>query len=158
MKKKRNLKKAVKFYTKIFLQLSGIGKIDCTDMSQDTLSSYLGWLKTSSSDISGNGFDNDGGLLGQMQSIFELDADCNVILQGRIGQGFYGEVYLGTLEKGAGKDMEPQQVAVKKLKIRAVEADIRDFEREIDIMKVCHGKKFVDVFSDFVSFFYPFRL
>ena len=96
------------------------------------------WAKTSGScDNTGDeGYDNDSGLLGQMQSIFELDADCNVILQGRIGQGFYGEVYLGTLERDGGKDIEPQQVAVKKLKMRALEADLRDFEREIDIMKV----------------------
>lgn len=71
-----------------------------------------------------------------MQGIFELDADCNVILQGRIGQGFYGEVYRGTLERD--KDSEPQQVAVKKLKTRAIEADLRDFEREIAIMKVIY--------------------
>lgn len=101
---------------------------------EDVLSSYLGWW--AKSEVSGdNGYDNDGSLLGQMQSIFELDADCNVILQGRIGQGFYGEVYLGTLERDSGKDSEPQQVAVKKLKMRAIEAEVRDFEREIEIMK-----------------------
>lgn len=79
---------------------------------------------------------HNGGPLGQMQGIFELDADCNVILQGKIGQGFYGEVYRGTLERDNSKDIEPQLVAVKKLKTRAVEADLRDFEREISIMKV----------------------
>lgn len=71
-----------------------------------------------------------------MQNIFELNADCYIILQGRIGQGFYGEVYKGILERDGGKDIEPQQVAVKKLKTRALEADLRDFEREISIMKV----------------------
>lgn len=76
------------------------------------------------------------GSLGQMRGIYELDIDCNIILQGRIGQGFYGEVYRGTLERENGKDIEPQQVAIKKLKTRALEADIRDFEREIAIMKV----------------------
>lgn len=74
--------------------------------------------------------------LGQMRGIYELDIDCNVILQGRIGQGFYGEVYRGTLERENGKDTEQQQVAIKKLKTKALEADIRDFEREIAIMKV----------------------
>lgn len=120
------------------------------------MSVYLGWwaelgAKAREQDISGiiddelatgehatagNSIDiGDNGPLGQMQSIFELDADCNVILQGRIGQGFYGEVYRGTLERESNKD-EPQQVAIKKLKTRALEADLRDFEREIEIMKV----------------------
>ena len=81
-------------------------------------------------------YSGENGFLGQMQGIFELATDCNVILQGRIGQGFYGEVYLGTLERENSKDSEPQRVAVKKLKMRTVEADLRDFEREISIMKV----------------------
>lgn len=83
-----------------------------------------------------NDFSEENGFLGQMQGIFELTSDCNVILQGKIGQGFYGEVYRGTLEKENSKDSEPQRVAVKKLKMRSVEADLRDFEREISIMKV----------------------
>lgn len=87
----------------------------------------------------GNTCDNDGvsdrDSSGSFGHIFELDADCNVILQGRIGQGFYGEVYRGTLEKENNKD-ESQQVAIKKLKTRALEADLCDFEREISIMKV----------------------
>ena len=49
-------------------------------------------------------------------------------------QGFYGEVYKGTLEQD--KDMEPQLVAIKKLKTNAVETSLQDFEREITIMKV----------------------
>lgn len=122
--------------------------------AEEELSAYLGWLTdgTIGDDIDGSINDkascldsvnkldtNRGGrdgLLGQMQGIFELDAECNVILQGRIGQGFYGEVYRGTLERDNAKDSELQQVAVKKLKTRALEADIRDFEREIAIMKV----------------------
>ncbi|KAF7995940.1 hypothetical protein HCN44_007047 [Aphidius gifuensis] len=86
---------------------------------------------------------NTSGPLGQMQGIFELDADCNVILQGRIGQGFYGEVYRGTLERD--KDCEPQQVAVKKLKTRALESDLRDFEREIEIMKTLKHPNVVEI-------------
>lgn len=131
-----------------------IGSSDPYQDAEEELSAYLGWL----AEIDGNGdaFDvvrhgsgvigdsvnnvdgssRGGGSLGQMQGIFELDADCNVILQGRIGQGFYGEVYRGTLERDNAKDAEPQQVAVKKLKTRALEADLRDFEREISIMKV----------------------
>lgn len=49
-------------------------------------------------------------------------------------QGFYGEVYKGTLERD--KDLEPQLVAIKKLKTNAVETSLQDFEREITIMKV----------------------
>ncbi|KAJ8678849.1 hypothetical protein QAD02_014636 [Eretmocerus hayati] len=123
---------------------SGFPLID----TDDVLSTYLGWwTKTNSTcDDPGNDeYDNDGSLLGQMQSIFELDADCNVILQGRIGQGFYGEVYLGTLERESVKDAEPQQVAVKKLKMRALEADLRDFEREIDIMKTLKHPNVVEI-------------
>ncbi|XP_033312196.1 tyrosine-protein kinase hopscotch isoform X1 [Bombus bifarius] len=85
------------------------------------------------------------GSLGQMRGIYELDIDCNIILQGRIGQGFYGEVYRGTLERENGKDIEPQQVAIKKLKTRALEADIRDFEREIAIMKTLKHPNVVEI-------------
>ncbi|XP_076665720.1 tyrosine-protein kinase hopscotch isoform X1 [Andrena cerasifolii] len=85
------------------------------------------------------------GSLGQMRGIYELDIDCNVILQGRIGQGFYGEVYRGTLERENGKDTEQQQVAIKKLKTRALEADLRDFEREISIMKTLKHPNVVEI-------------
>ncbi|KAF7385653.1 hypothetical protein HZH66_011495 [Vespula vulgaris] len=81
----------------------------------------------------------------RMQNIFELNADCYIILQGRIGQGFYGEVYKGILERDGGKDIEPQQVAVKKLKTRALEADLRDFEREISIMKTLKHPNVVEI-------------
>lgn len=63
---------------------------------------------------------------------FELDAGYEVVSQGRIGQGFYGEVFRGTLYHDG---TCPQEVAIKKLKTRA-EASLRDFEREINIMKV----------------------
>lgn len=72
--------------------------------------------------------------------IFEMDMDSTVIQQGLIGQGFYGEVYRGTLEKQGKNDL--QQVAVKKLKTLAIEA-IRDFEREISIMKVMFGNRYL---------------
>lgn len=81
-----------------------------------------------------------------MRGIYELDIDCNVILQGKIGQGFYGEVYRGTLERENGKDIEPQQVAIKKLKKKgALETDINDFEREITIMKVIISKLLINL-------------
>lgn len=77
--------------------------------------------------------------LSQVQDVFELDAECNVILQGLIGQGFYGEVYKGAIERENSKE-EPQLVAIKKLKTRSMDAGQRDFEREISIMKVTYGK------------------
>lgn len=79
----------------------------------------------------------DDGLFGRMQSIFELGTNCNVILKHKIGQGFYGEVYLGIMEK-EDNATSPVQVAVKKLKnLGDTELrDINDFQREIDIMKV----------------------
>lgn len=77
--------------------------------------------------------------INSIQSIFELDADWNVVLQGRIGQGFYGEVYRGTLEHISDKDVMPRQVAIKKLKTNAVASCHQDFEREISIMKVNFG-------------------
>jgi len=78
-----------------------------------------------------------------MQGIFELDGDCNVVLQGRIGQGFYGEVYKGTLEQD--KDTEPQLVAIKKLKMNAVATSLQDFEREINIMKSLKHPNIVEI-------------
>lgn len=80
-----------------------------------------------------------------MQSIFELDDDYNVVLQGRIGQGFYGEVYRGTLEYVGDKDIEPRQVAVKKLKSSAMASGLQDFEREIAIMKTLKHPNIVEI-------------
>lgn len=70
------------------------------------------------------------------QSIIELSGDSHVVLQGRIGQGFYGEVYRGILESIGNSDQPPRQVAIKKLKSDAVSSCRRDFEREISIMHV----------------------
>lgn len=74
--------------------------------------------------------------LNSMQSIFELDDNSNVVLKGRIGQGFYGDVFRGTLEDLSDDASEPVIVAVKKLKSFAVSSCVQDFEREISIMKV----------------------
>nr|CAD7393039.1 unnamed protein product [Timema cristinae] len=81
--------------------------------------------------------------LTSMQGIFELDANCNVVLQGRIGQGFYGEVYKGSLEQD---DVEvPQLVAVKKLKANTLGTIQQDFEREISIMKSLKHPNIVEI-------------
>lgn len=82
-----------------------------------------------------------------MQSIFELDGGCNVVLQGRIGQGFYGEVYKATLEYyDSETEQPPRQVAVKKLKsMGASLSSLQDFEREIDIMKTLQHSNIVEI-------------
>ncbi|XP_073999772.1 tyrosine-protein kinase hopscotch [Rhodnius prolixus] len=68
-----------------------------------------------------------------VQSIFECTDNLNVVLQGLIGQGFYGEVYKGYLED-KNSTAEAQVVAVKKLKTNRPSC-MKDFEREIEIMK-----------------------
>lgn len=70
-----------------------------------------------------------------MESILDLDANCSVVLQGRIGQGHYGEVYRGTLEYRDNL-YPPKMVAVKKLKTNADCSSVQNFQREISIMKV----------------------
>ncbi|KAL0279111.1 UNVERIFIED_CONTAM: hypothetical protein PYX00_000731 [Menopon gallinae] len=77
-----------------------------------------------------------------IQSIFELDKDCNVVLQGKIGQGFYGEVFKGYLERA---DREPQPVAVKKLKSNALSTTRLDLEREIAIMENLKHRNIVEI-------------
>ncbi|XP_014484244.1 PREDICTED: tyrosine-protein kinase hopscotch [Dinoponera quadriceps] len=84
--------------------------------------------------------------LSQMQDVFELDAECNVILQGLIGQGFYGEVYKGAIERENSKE-EPQLVAIKKLKTRSMDTGQRDFEREISIMKTLAHPNIVQILA-----------
>lgn len=61
----------------------------------------------------------------------------------RLLQGFYGEVYKGTLEYLGNEEVEPRMVAVKKLKANAVASCLQDFEREINIMKVVNLWKHV---------------
>ncbi|KAK9497663.1 hypothetical protein O3M35_004350 [Rhynocoris fuscipes] len=71
--------------------------------------------------------------LGSLQSIFECTDNLNVVLQGLIGQGFYGEVFKGYLED-KNSTAEAQMIAVKKLKTNRPSC-MKDFEREIEIMK-----------------------
>ncbi|XP_034246604.1 tyrosine-protein kinase hopscotch [Thrips palmi] len=81
--------------------------------------------------------------LESMSSVFELGPDVNVVLQGRIGQGFYGEVYKGTLERL--DSSETEQVAVKKLRSDALSTTLADFEREINIMKTLEHPNIVQI-------------
>ncbi|KAL3288358.1 hypothetical protein HHI36_002806 [Cryptolaemus montrouzieri] len=84
--------------------------------------------------------------INSMQSIFELDAGCNVVLQGRIGQGFYGEVYKATLEYYDNEsEKSPRQVAVKKLKSSGISSSLQDFEREINIMKTLQHPNIIEI-------------
>jgi len=70
---------------------------------------------------------------------YEINENLDVILQGRIGEGFYGEVYKGTLRRRNGKEVDSEQdVAVKKLKTQENSENVLDFEREIKIMEVNH--------------------
>ncbi|XP_060536177.1 uncharacterized protein LOC132708084 [Cylas formicarius] len=84
--------------------------------------------------------------LNSMQSVFELDDNWDVILQGRIGQGFYGEVFKGQLEKTGSNGMEVKRVAVKRLK-SSTESSLclQDFEREIEIMKTLRHPNIVEI-------------
>ncbi|XP_030744957.1 tyrosine-protein kinase JAK2 isoform X2 [Sitophilus oryzae] len=84
--------------------------------------------------------------LNSMEGIFELDDECSVVLQGRIGMGFYGDVYRGTLEYFNNPDIEPRVVAVKKLKSSAMSSScLADFEREIKIMKGLQHDNIVEI-------------
>lgn len=75
----------------------------------------------------------------QWQHTYEINENLDVILQGRIGEGFYGEVYKGTLRRRNGKEVDSEQdVAVKKLKTQEDSENVLDFEREIKIMEVNH--------------------
>uniref|UniRef100_A0A1B6DNP3 non-specific protein-tyrosine kinase n=2 Tax=Clastoptera arizonana TaxID=38151 RepID=A0A1B6DNP3_9HEMI len=109
----------------------------CTDVHCPDISAMMSQLDLSSDTTSLDSVTS-------LQGIFELEGDCNVVLQGRIGQGFYGEVYKGSLEQ-LDKDTEPQLVAVKKLKSNSLSASLQDFEREIDIMKKLKHENIVQI-------------
>ncbi|XP_065205538.1 tyrosine-protein kinase hopscotch [Planococcus citri] len=73
--------------------------------------------------------------ISSIQSIFELDREWQLILNGRIGEGFHGEVFKGMLQHWHAEE-DAQKVAVKKLKTHTLTRDrLADFDREISIMK-----------------------
>ncbi|XP_065168066.1 tyrosine-protein kinase hopscotch-like [Atheta coriaria] len=89
--------------------------------------------------------------LSGLSYVYDLDQDYRVILQGRIGQGFYGEVYKGMLEPVLDNNKpyseENRQVAVKKLKSSATGSGQKEFEEEIKIMKSLNHKNIVRILS-----------
>ncbi|RZF41575.1 hypothetical protein LSTR_LSTR000289 [Laodelphax striatellus] len=85
----------------------------------------------------------------QLEELLELNGKYNVVLNGKIGQGNYGEVYRGTMapfndcDRGKG---DGQLVAVKKLISTDFTADIhRDFMREITIMQCLKHPNIVEI-------------
>ena len=107
------------------------------DSNIDELSFYLRWLNSELYKVPFAGNSNDYGPscedssgktnksksndkasnsknCSQWQRTYEINENLDV-LQGRIGEGFYGEVYKGTLRRRNEVDSE-QDVAVKKLK------------------------------------------
>lgn len=63
-------------------------------------------------------------------SVFELKDGAQVILQGKIGQGNYGTVFRGQYEY----ENDVREVAVKRLTKDSKGDDLKDFQREINIM------------------------
>ncbi|KAI5704360.1 hypothetical protein M8J75_004482 [Diaphorina citri] len=75
--------------------------------------------------------------------LYNKEVEC-LIYEGRIGHGFYGEVYKGFLENKEDLDEERQTVAVKKLKAQSgIDTSLHDFKREVDIMKSLQHKNVV---------------
>lgn len=138
-KRERNIKNLCPF--KATKQLLNPRK-DYVSSLEDVSSAQVGWPsyihgnptqnnKNANENGSVGGSSNSSSIC-QIQGVLEMEEGFDVIVQGRIGQGFYGEVFKGTLER-YGQTI--RQVAIKKLKPQ-MEANIRDFEREITIMKV----------------------
>ncbi|XP_025075484.1 tyrosine-protein kinase hopscotch [Pogonomyrmex barbatus] len=121
--------------------------------NQDDLLSYTSWLNNKIYKMLGNTVDcdpshenslgkiNENKANGQIcnnidssQWQYEINENTTVTLQKRIGQGFYGEVYKGTLRKRIDNNISEEDVAVKKLKTQD-STNMLDFEREIKIME-----------------------
>lgn len=112
------------------------------DSQEQLISNYETMTPNISAMLSNMTFSTATTSLESMSSVFELGPDVNVVLQGRIGQGFYGEVYKGTLER---LDSEAELVAVKKLRTDALSTTLADFEREINIMKTLEHPNVVQI-------------
>ncbi|GJQ70199.1 putative Band 4.1 homologues [Trypoxylus dichotomus] len=109
--------------------------------TDDTISEFSNFFQNINISTATTSLDS----INSIQSIFELDEEWNVVLQGKIGQGFYGDVYRATLEKIGDEDYEPRQVAVKKLKKAPELSHLQDFEREISIMKGLKHPNIVEI-------------
>ncbi|KAK3911076.1 Tyrosine-protein kinase hopscotch [Frankliniella fusca] len=112
------------------------------DSQEQLISNYDMMTPNISAMLSNMTFSTAATSLESMSSVFELGPDVNVVLQGRIGQGFYGEVYKGTLER---LDSDAELVAVKKLRTDALSTTMADFEREINIMKTLEHPNVVQI-------------
>lgn len=66
------------------------------------------------------------------QSVVELEDIGNLIYKGEIGQGNYGSVHHGTIEYHSGAAVD---VAIKRLKHIPDKDSLKDFQREIEIMR-----------------------
>lgn len=119
------------------LLFRGVGGAYATQAISPDIATMLSHCESNVSSLDSDSF---------MQGIFELGSDCNVVLQGKIGQGFYGEVFKGILERS---DRDPQLVAVKKLKANALSTNRQDLEREILIMKDLKHKNIVEIIGAF---------
>lgn len=77
------------------------------------------------------------------QSILELDCGGVIIYQGKIGDGHYGSVYRGQYEF----ESDIKEVAIKRLKATPDANMLRDFEREIKIMKALQHPNIVKIIT-----------
>lgn len=78
------------------------------------------------------------------ESVIELEDIGNLIYKGEIGQGNYGSVYHGTIEYHSGAAVD---VAIKRLKHIPDKDSLKDFQREIEIMRGLDHKNIVKIIT-----------